>query len=251
MQNIVIKNKAAIDKMRIAGKLLAEILEEIKDFVVEGASTFYIDELIEKRMVKLNLKPECKGYGGYQFATCISLNDVIVHGVPSKEIILKSADFVKIDIVGSYKGYCADMARYFFVGDVNPLAKELANVAQRSLDLAIEMITPGIKLSDISHAIQQEVEREGFGVVRDFAGHGIGKTIHEAPNVLNYGKPGRGPILQEGMTLAIEPMITEKSYKVRIMEDGWTARTIDGGLAAHVEDTIVVTKNGVEVLTRL
>lgn len=240
-----------IDKMRFAGKLLAQILEEIKGAVISGVSTLYLDGLIEARMHALKLSPECKGYGGYKYATCISPNDVIVHGVPSKEIILKSGDFVKIDVVGSYKGYCADMARYFFVGDINPVAQHMALTAQNALDSAIEKISPGINLSDVSFVIQQIVEKEGFGVVRDFAGHGIGKAIHEAPNVPNYGKPGKGLVLREGMTLAIEPMITEKSYEVRIMDDGWTARTIDGGLAAHVEDTIVITKDGAEVLTRL
>lgn len=251
MDKILIKNKTAIDKMRVAGQLLAQIIEDVKNEIVAGVSTFYLDGLIENHMQKAGLKPSCKGYAGYRYATCISLNDVIVHGVPSKEIILKSGDFVKIDIVGSYKGYCADLARYFFVGDASVVAKRMALVAQCALDNAIEKIGPGVMLSDISCIIQQIVEQEGFGVVRDFAGHGIGKAIHEAPQIPNYGKPGRGPVLLEGMALAIEPMITEKSYRVRVMDDGWTARTIDGGLAAHVEDTVVVTKNGAEVLTRL
>lgn len=251
MSRIIIKNKKAIDKMREGGHLLACVMDWIKNYVVSGVSTMYLNDLMEEKMRSLGLKPACKGYSGYQYATLISINDVIVHGIPAKEIILKSGDFVKIDVVGQYQGYCVDMARYFLVGEVNDTARKLGLVAQRALDVAIAMIKPGIRLSDISWAIQQEVEREGFGVVRDFAGHGIGKTIHEAPDILNYGKPGRGPILQEGMTLAIEPMITEKSYEVTIMADGWTAKTVDGGLAAHVEDTIVVTKNGAEVLTRL
>lgn len=251
MGKIVLKNKASIDKMRQAGYGLAQIMLEVKDYVVPGISTLHIDTFIENRMKLLGVKAECKGYAGYRFATCISLNDVIVHGVPSKEVILKSGDFVKIDVVGSYKGYCADVARYFFVGNVDPVAIRIAAVAQQALDTVINKVAPGMRLSDISFIVQDIVEREGFGVVRDFAGHGIGKDIHEAPNIPNYGRPGNGPVLQEGMTLAIEPMITEKSYKIRIMDDGWTAKTADGGLAAHVEDTVVVTKSGAEVLTRL
>jgi methionyl aminopeptidase len=251
MERIVLKNKSAITKMHFAGQALAQIMQEVFSLIKPGVNTLEIDVFIEKRMVHMGLKPVCKGYGGYCFASCISLNDVVVHGIPSKEVILKSGDFVKIDIVGSYKGYCADIARYFFVGDIHPVAQRMAHVAQSALDAAISKICPGVRLSDISNIIQQEVERNGFGVVRDFAGHGIGKDIHEAPNIPNYGKPGQGPVLQEGMTLAIEPMITEKDYKIRVMSDGWTARTIDGGLAAHVEDTVVVTRSGAEVLTRL
>jgi len=251
METIVIKNKVAIDKMRHAGRVLATILEEIRHLVAPGISTLELDALIEERMVKHELKPVCKGYGTYKFATCISLNDVVVHGVPSKEVVLKSGDFVKIDVVGAYKSYCADLARYYFVGEVPSSARRLALVAQQALDSAIALVKPGVRLSDISSTVQRIVEAEGFGVVRDFAGHGIGKHIHEAPTIPNYGQPGKGPVLREGMTLAIEPMITEKSFKVRIMPDGWTAKTIDGGLAAHVEDTVVVTQTGAEVLTRV
>ena len=248
---IIVKNKASLAKMRTAGQLLAGIMIKVKDRVVPGVSTYELDAFIEEQMRFVDLKPTCKGYGTYKHATCISLNDVVVHGIPSKEVILKSGDFVKIDVVGSYKDYCADMARYFFVGDPTPVAQRLADVAQKALDAAIAAVKPGIRLSDISALIQRIVEKEGFGVVRDFAGHGIGKSIHEEPQVPNYGTPGNGPVLVEGMTLAIEPMITEHSYKTKVMPDRWTAKTVDGGLAAHVEDTIVVTKNGAEILTRL
>ncbi len=248
---IIIKNKLAIDNMRHAGHILAVILEDMRPYVVAGVSTYDLDAMIEARMTAQGLQAPCKGYGTYKFATCISLNDGIVHGVPSKEIILKSGDFVKIDVVGAYKSYCADLTRYYFVGEVSATARRIAEVAQIALDSVITLIKPGIKLSDISSLVQQIVEKEGFGVVRDFAGHGIGQHFHEEPSIPNYGKPGKGPVVREGMAFAIEPMITEKSYEVRILPDGWTAKTIDGGLAAHVEDTIVVTKTGVEVLTRL
>ena len=251
MQHIQLKNKASIDKMRTAGRRLAEILREVEIIVIAGKSTWEIDAFIDNRMKSVGLRAVCKGYGTYRHATCISINDVVVHGIPSKDTILKSGDFVKIDVVGSFENYCADMARYFFVGIVDPRVFALAKVAQEALDGAIAMARPGIYLSDLSAYIQETVEKAGFGVVRDFSGHGIGKTIHEAPEIPNYGKPGNGPMLREGMTLAIEPMITEKNYETVVMADGWTAKTRDGGLAAHVEDTVVITRDGVEILTRL
>jgi methionyl aminopeptidase len=247
---IIIKNKQAIMKMRTAGRLLAGIFESLDGVIKQGMSTLDINDYIEKEMLKLELKPVCKGFHGYKHATCISVNDVVVHGVPSQSIIVKSGDLVKVDVVGSYKGYCADMARCFFVGDVSPVAKKLAHVARTALDRAIDAIKPGIHLSEISVLIQQEVEQAGFGVVRAFAGHGIGKNMHEEPEVPNFKTSEKGPILREGMVLAIEPMITEHGYKVTIDKDGWTARTADGGLAGHVEDTVLVTDQGAEVLTK-
>jgi methionyl aminopeptidase len=174
-----------------------------------------------------------------------------VHGVPSKSFILKDGDFVKVDVVGSYKGYCADMARYFFVGQTAPAAQKIADVAQKSLDAALAMVAPGVELAAISGRIQQIVEDAGFGVVRQFAGHGIGKCMHEEPDVPNYAEGAPDLRLREGMTLAIEPMITEGSYDVVFSKDGWTAKTADGKLAAHVEDTVLVTAHGAEILTRL
>jgi methionyl aminopeptidase len=248
---IIIKNKASIHKMRKAGRLLAQIMQEVEKLIKPGQNTLEIDAFIEKRMLQEGLVPECKGYAGYRYATCISLNDVIVHGVPSEKNVLKNGDFVKIDVVGSYKGYCADIARYYFVGNVDVSVKKLASVVQCALDAAIDAIKPGIHLSDVSVAIQDTTERAGFNVVRDFVGHGIGKSMHEAPEIPNFGKPGNGPVLREGMTLALEPMITEKGHEVRVMPDGWTAKTRDGGLSAHVEDTVLVTSDGSEVLTRI
>lgn len=247
---IIIKNKLAIEKMKTAGKILAEIMNDVKEHIVPGKNSLEIDAFIEKKIIKAGLKPECKGYAGYKFATCISLNEVIVHGQPSKNIILKSGDFVKIDVVGSYMGYCADIARYFFIEPVNIEVKKIALAAQISLDKALDKAIVGNKLFDISACIQEHVEKEGFSVIRDFAGHGIGKIIHEAPDIPNYGFAGTGPVLREGMSLAIEPMIAQFDYKVNILKDGWTAVTADGGLAAHVEDTVVITDNGPLVITR-
>lgn len=248
---MLVKNKGAIDKMRVAGQHLAQLMEEVKGLIAPGMSTLELDTLIDQRIVSRGLKPVCKGYAGYQHATCISVNDVIVHGIPSRETVLKFGDFVKIDVIASYKSYCADITRYFFVGQAQEVAYKMAEVAQRALDAAIKIAVPGNKVSDISACVQEIVEKEGFSVIRAYSGHGIGKDLHEEPDIPNFGKPGKGMVLQEGMTLAIEPMIAERGCDVTVMKDGWTARTADGGLAAHVEDTIVVRRGGAEVLTRL
>ena len=247
---IIIKNKQAIEKMRAAGELLARVMDDAAKLVITGTSTLSINDAIERHMRLLDLKPECIGYAGYKHAACISVNDVVVHGVPSAELVLQEGDLVKIDIVGSYKGYCADMARSFFVGEPKANARRLIEVAQRALDGAIERVAPGVRMGDISAYIQEVVENAGFGVVRRFAGHGIGKSIHEEPEVPNFGVAGQGPILREGMTICIEPMITENGIEIDIASDGWTAKTRDGGLAGHVEDTILVTTNGASILTR-
>jgi methionyl aminopeptidase len=250
---IIIKNKRAIDHMRQAGHALASIFQDvIKENVVKaGVTTLAIDQWFEQKMRHKGLLPECKGYGGYKHATCISVNDVIVHGVPSKSIVLEDGDLVKIDVVGSMKGYCADMARCFLVGSVSSVAQKLTQIAQDALDRGIKTIRPGVLLVDVVQAIEKTIEDAGFGIVRQFAGHGIGRSMHEEPDVPNYVEGTPHLLLREGMTFAIEPMITEGSYEVKIMSDGWTAKTIDGKLAAHVEDTVVVTTTGCEVLTRL
>jgi methionyl aminopeptidase len=248
---ITIKNKAALRKMETAGKALAEIFEEIKPLIRPGISTLEIDADIAKRLAQKSLTSRTKGYLGYKHVSCISVNDEVVHGVPSKDTLLVPGDVVKIDICASWKGYCGDMARTLFVVQSTPESKKLAEVAQSALDKGIEQARVGNHLGDISAAIQAEVEKHGFGVVRDFAGHGIGKQLHEDPELLNYGPAGKGPILRSGMTLAIEPMITQGAYDVYITEDGWTVKTEDKSLAAHVEDTIAITDQGPKILTRL
>lgn len=237
--------------MRTAGRLLAEVMEKASDLIKIGSSTFEIDAYIETEMRKSGLRPECKGYAGYPAATCISLNDTVVHGMPSRDIVLKDGDVVKVDVVGSYKGYCADMARTFFVGNVPEVARQLTKTAQEALDAACKLVAPGVKLSSVSTLIQKIVERNGFAVVREFAGHGIGRNIHEAPEIPNFSTPCEGVLLQKGMALAIEPMLLEHKASVVIADDGWTARSADGCLTAHVEDTIIVCDDGVEILTRL
>ena len=247
-----IKNKQALDTMRIAGKLLAEIFENVGSVIQEGRSTASIDAWIESELVKRQLVSQSKGYHGYKHVSCISVNDVVVHGVPSDQVILKQGDLVKVDVCAAWNLYCADMARGFIVGSVRDEKKEhLMMIAQQALDKGIAQAVAGNRLFDISAAIQKHVELYNYGIVKDFAGHGIGKRMHEEPDVPNFGVAGTGMRLVAGMTFAIEPMITQGSYQVYIDQDGWTVKTKDGSLAAHVEDTVVVGEHGPEILTRL
>lgn len=246
---IQIKNKASIQKMAQAGSLLSGILSAVEQMIRPGISTAEIDGWIEQELHKNGLVSSVKGYMGYRHVSCISVNDEVVHGVPRADRFLLLGDLVKIDVCASWNGYCADMARCFFVGQPSEQAKKLVDVAQQALKAGIEKARVGNKLSDISAAIQEVVEKHGFGVVRDFAGHGIGMRMHEEPEILNYGKAGRGPLLKEGMTFAIEPMITAGKYDVYVTQDDWTVKTVDHSLAAHVEDTIVITSTGPVILT--
>lgn len=247
---ITIKNKSSIQKMHHAGQLLAEILDSIATLIKPGISTLSLDSWIEEQLIAKGLRSECKGYGSYNHVSCISINDEVVHGIPHGSKILKTGDLVKVDVCASWQGYCADLARCFFVGAMTEAVKKFIEVAQSALNKGIDKARPGNHLSDISAAIQIEIESHGYGIVRDFAGHGIGKKMHEDPEILNYGVPGQGPILRAGMAFAIEPMITMGNYQVYVMNDGWTVKTVDKSLAAHVEDTVIVTENEPYILTR-
>lgn len=250
---MVIKSKDALFKMKTAGRLLAEMFEIIQEVIQPGVTTLMIDQWIATQLKSRNLVSQTKGYMGYQHVSCISVNQVVVHGVPSNKVVLQNNDLVKVDVCAAWKGYCADMARAYVVGDVQISAEKklFMNTAQQALQAGIDQAVAGNRLFDISYAIQQVIEQQGYGVVRDFAGHGIGKKMHEEPDVPNYGKKGTGMILRPGMTFAIEPMLTMGGYDVDVMEDGWTVQTTDKSLAMHVEDTILITQNGPEVLTRL
>ncbi len=248
------KNNYAMSLMREAGRRLARIFEELPDLLKSGVTTKDIDAFIEKKLHISGMHSECKGYGHPAFpaVSCISVNDEIVHGIPRADRYLSEGDLVTVDVCASYNGYCADMARSYFVEKApSDSAIQLVDAAQRSLDAAIQKAQVGNRITDISFAVQQVVENAGFGVVRDFAGHGIGKKMHEDPEILNYGVPGKGPLIDIGMAFAIEPMITLGNYKVIIDADKWTARTADGSLAAHIEDTVIVTNDGPEITTRL
>ena len=237
--------------MREAGKVASLILRELKDLVKPGISTMEIDRFVEKTVKAHGMKAAEKGYCGYPASVCTSVNEEVVHGIPSKKRILREGDIVSVDLVVEYKGYMADAARTYAVGRVSPEAEELIKTAEDAFWKGIQFAKVGCRLSDISHAVQTEVEGRGFGVIRDFVGHGIGNKMHEDPQIPNYGKAGKGPRLQAGMTLAIEPMICQGSYEVDVLLDDWTAVTVDGGLAAHYENTVLVTEDGVEILTIL
>lgn len=248
---IELKHEHAFATMRQAGMYLAELFEILESSLVVGMSTLDIEMSIQKFLTEHHMISQSMGYAGYRYASCISLNDEVVHGIPRADRKIAPGDLVKVDVCASWQGYCADITRCFQLPPVLAVGTSLVGAAQRALDAGIACAVPGRHLSDISYAIQQEVERAGFQVVRDFAGHGIGRKMHEEPEILNYGRPGRGPIIREGMAFALEPMITQGNYQVRVDRDGWTARTVDGSLAAHVEDTVVVTAQGPEVITRM
>ena len=235
--------------MREAGKVTGYILNELKELIKPGISTMDIDSFVEKTVKAYGMKAAEKGYCGYPASVCTSVNEEVVHGIPSKKRILREGDIVSVDLVVEYKGYMADAARTYAVGKISPEAEHLIKTAEDAFWKGIEFAKVGYRLSDISHNIQTVVEGEGFGVIRDFVGHGIGSDMHEDPQIPNYGKPGKGPRLQAGMTLAIEPMICQGSYEVDVLLDDWTAVTVDGGLAAHYENTVVITDGEPELLT--
>ena len=235
--------------MRRAGKVCSDILKELGNIIKPGISTMEIDRFVEKTVKANGMKASEKGYCGYPASVCVSINEEVVHGIPSKKKILREGDIVSVDLVVEYKGYMADAARTYAVGEISPEARHLIETAEKAFFDGIAFAKEGYRLSDISNAIQKTVEGEGFGVIRDFVGHGIGSDMHEDPQIPNYGKPGKGPRLQKGMTLAIEPMITQGSYEVDVLQDNWTAVTIDGGLAAHYENTVVITDGEPQLLT--
>ena len=246
---IIIKSKQELELMREAGKVTALILRELEQFMKPGVATIEIDRYVEKTVLEHGMIPAEKGYCGYPASICVSINDEVVHGIPSEDRILQDGDIVSVDLVVDNKGYMADAARTYGVGNISETAKRLIETAERAFFEGIQFAKEGNRLSDISHAIQSVVEGEGFGVIRDFVGHGIGRDMHEDPQIPNYGKAGKGPRLQQGMTLAIEPMICEGDWEVDVLLDDWTAVTVDGGLSAHYENTVVITDGEPELLT--
>lgn len=246
---IIVKSKHEIDLMREAGKTASMVLRNLSEVIKPGISTMDIDRFVEKTVAEKGMRAAEKGYCGYPASACVSVNEEVVHGIPSEKRILKEGDIVSVDLVVEYKGYMADAARTYPVGKISPEARRLIDTAERAFFEAVRYATEGYRLSDISHTVQKVVEGEGFGVIRDFVGHGIGSEMHEDPQIPNFGRPGRGPRLQRGMTLAIEPMISAGSYEVDVLTDDWTAVTVDGSLAAHYENTVVITDGEPELLT--
>ena len=235
--------------MREAGKVTGQILRDLEGLMRPGVATIEIDRFVERAVKAAGMIAAEKGYCGYPASICVSINEEVVHGIPSKKRILREGDIVSLDLVVENHGYIADAARTYGVWQISPEARHLIETAKQAFFNGITFAKEGYRLSDISNAVQKTVEGEGFGVIRDFVGHGIGSSMHEDPQIPNYGKPGKGPRLQRGMVLAIEPMICQGSYEVDVLTDDWTAVTVDGGLAAHYENTVVITDGEPELLT--
>ena len=248
---IVVKTTREIQKMQDACTLSARALKLAGEMVEPGVSTKEIDSAVKKFIEGEGGIPSTLGYNGYPASTCISVNSVVVHGIPSKKTILKQGDIVSIDIMAGMHGYHGDNAYTYPCGDVSDEAKALLKATEESLYEGIKAAVAGNRIGDIGCAVQRYVEPRGYGVVREFTGHGVGTKLHEDPSVPNYGTPGRGPRLIPGMTIAIEPMITLGDYKVRILDDDWTAVTVDGSLAAHFEHTVCITPDGPRIMTLL
>jgi len=247
---VILKQRSEIDKIRASNAIVAEVLVALKEKVKEGITTRQLDRLSEELVLKKGAKPAFKGYRGYPFSLCASVNDEIIHGLPSERVLV-DGDIIGLDFGACYKGYYGDAALTVPVGTISPEAVRLLQATEESLVLAIREARVGNRLGDISAAVQGHVETAGFSVVRDFVGHGIGRNLHEEPQIPNYGVQGRGIKLKAGMVLAIEPMVNVGSYKIKMRPDGWTAVTADGKLSAHFEHTIAITENGPEILSRL
>lgn len=246
---IIIKSDSEIDLMRESGKVTGFILKELENIIRPGLSTADIDRFVEKTIRGAGMIPSFKGYGGFPASACVSINDEVVHGIPDKKRILREGDIVSVDVGSTYKGYVSDAARTYHVGEVSDVARHLMEATRDSFFAGLEYCKVGCRLSDISHAIQQSAEGEGFSVIRDFVGHGVGQNMHEDPQIPNFGKAGRGPRLAKGMVFAIEPMICEGTYDVRTLSNDWTVVTLDGKLSAHYENTVVITDGEPELLT--
>ena len=250
MNEVTIKSVDEIALMRESGKLLAQVFKMLDDFIKPGVSTLDIDSQVESYIVnKLKARPASKGQYGYQYCLNSSVNEVVCHGVPSASQILKSTDIVNIDITLEKNGFITDSSKMYVMPDAKPDARALVKVTTEAMWLGIQTVKPGAKLGDIGFAIQSYVSKFGYTVVKEYCGHGIGREMHEEPNVLHYGSPNTGLTLKEGMTFTIEPMINQGTARVKTKKDGWTVVTKDRKLSAQAEHTILVTKDGFEVLT--
>ncbi|MBI5747654.1 MAG: type I methionyl aminopeptidase [Nitrospinae bacterium] len=247
---IILKSRHEIEKMKISNRIVAGVLEEVIKKIRVGVTTIELDRLAESVILKKGGTPAFKGYRGYPNSLCISINEQVVHGIPSNRR-LKEGDLVSIDLGVYHDGYYGDAAVTVGVGEITDEAKRLLDATQKALYIGIEKATAGNHLSDISNAVQMYVEGEGFSVVRAFVGHGIGTSLHEEPQVPNFGEAGKGPLLKSGMVLAIEPMVNAGVSDVDVLEDDWTVVTADGSLSAHFEHTVAITDNGVEILTKV
>ena len=247
---IICKGKSELDKMREANLIVAKVLSHLETLIRPGLTTAELDVVAEEMILDMGGQPAFKGYQGYPATLCVSINEEIVHGIPGERKLIEG-DIVGIDCGTNFKGFYGDSARTYAVGEISKEAKKLLDVTRESLYLGIKKVKLGNRISDISSSIQTFVEGHGFSVVREFVGHGIGQSLHEEPQVPNYGKPGFGERLREGMVLAIEPMVNSKGPEVKVLQDKWTAVTADGGYSAHFEHSVAVTANGPWILSEL
>lgn len=246
---IIIKSPREIALIRKAGSIIADLFDYLKVHTRAGISTKELDKLAESFIRSHGGIPTCKGYEGFPGAICISVNDTLLHGIPSKSIILKDGDIVSYDVCVTYEGYIADACRTFPVGEVTSEAKRLMETTKRCFFEAVKLIKPGVHLGDISQKIYETGTSEGYTLTRDYGGHGVGREMHEDPFVLNYGEKGTGVILKKGMVIAVEPMLNEGKVELYTLDDGWTVKTLDGKLSCHYENTIAITDDGYEILT--
>ncbi len=245
---IIIKSAREIDKLRRPNTIVAEVLEKLRKAVAPGVTTIELDQIAEEATLSKGAVPAFKGYRGFPGSLCVSINEQVVHGIPGQRR-LKEGDIVSLDMGANVNGYFGDAAITLPVGNIDAEAQRLIQVTEKALYIGIQEATKGNRLFDISHAIQIWVESQGFSVVRDFVGHGIGKSLHEEPQIPNFGPPRQGPRIEEGMVFALEPMVNEGTYEVRVLSDGWTVITADRLRSAHFEHTIVVTDGQPEILT--
>ena len=246
---IIIKSPEDIKKLKKACKISADVLQYAGEQINAGMSTYELDKLIYDYITAAGAKPSFLGYGGFKGSACLSINDEVIHGIPSKKTIIRSGDIVSVDVGAYIDGFHGDNAFTFKVGAVSPVAEKLLRVTNECLHLGIAAAKPGNRIGDIGFAVQKHAEDNGFHVVREYVGHGVGRNLHEEPEVPNFGREGRGVRLVPGMTIAIEPMINEGTAKVKVLPDGWTVKTVDGSLSAHFEHTIAITANGPVILT--
>lgn len=246
---IIIKSEQEIVTMRQSGKVTGRILSELEDFIRPGISTGAIDEFVNDIIRKNGMTPSFLGYNGYPASVCASINSEVVHGIPSTKRILREGDIISVDVGCTHKGYVTDAARTYAVGAISAEAQKIMDAAKDSFFEGLKFCKLGYRLSDISHAIQTEAEGQGFSVIRDLVGHGVGRNMHEEPQIPNYGQPGRGPRLAKGMVFAIEPMIAQGTYEIVTAADNWTLSMADGKLSAHYENTVVITEGEPELLT--
>ena len=246
---IQIKSQREIELMREAGRILDETRRLLESHLKPGVSTLQLDHLAEEYILSLGATPSFKGYHGFPGSICTSINEVVVHGIPSTKQVLKEGDIITLDFGVNYKGYHADSATTYPIGEVSPNISKLLEVTEKALYVGLEMAKPGNYVSDISHAIESYVKPFGYGIVEEFTGHGIGRELHEEPYVPNFGKPKQGPVLKPGMTFCVEPMVNLGTKRVKILSDNWTTVTTDRKPSAHFEHMIVITETGYDILT--